>query len=53
MQLRGVFYARPGLDEGVAAAVERLDRGWVNVPVVDGAMVEGAAVTPPAPPARP
>lgn len=39
IQIRGVFYARPGLDAAVAAAVERLDHGWINkiVPVPDGA----------------
>ncbi len=32
VQIRGDFYARPGLDVAVAEAVERLDRDLVNVP---------------------
>ena len=37
IQIRGVFYARPGLDAAVAAAVHRLDAEWVNAPVPEGA----------------
>lgn len=31
VQLRGVFYSDPGLQEAVDAAVERLDKGLINV----------------------
>ena len=31
--LRGVYYRRPGLDAAVAATVERLDRGLINLPL--------------------
>jgi capsular polysaccharide export protein len=31
--VRGVYYGRPGLDASVAATVERLDRGLVNLPL--------------------
>ena len=31
--VRGVYYRRPGLDAAVAATVERLDRGLINLPV--------------------
>ncbi|HVV92150.1 MAG TPA: capsular biosynthesis protein [Hyphomicrobiales bacterium] len=33
IQIRGVFYARPGLDAAVAGTVERLHRGLINVPL--------------------
>lgn len=32
--LRGVYYNQPGLDAAVAGAVERLDRGLINEPLV-------------------
>jgi capsular polysaccharide export protein len=32
IQVRGVYYAQPGLDAAVAETVERLHRGWINVP---------------------
>lgn len=31
--VRGVYYRRPGLDAAVAATVERLDRGLINLPL--------------------
>jgi capsular polysaccharide export protein len=31
--VRGVYYRRPGLDAAVAAAVEKLDRGLINLPL--------------------
>ena len=34
--LRGVYYNQPGLNNAVAEAVERLDRGLINVPLVKG-----------------
>ena len=37
VHVRGVFYARPGLDAAVRAAADRLEGGLVNVPVVEGA----------------
>jgi len=33
LHVRGVYYARPGLDAAVAATVERLDAGLVGVPL--------------------
>jgi capsular polysaccharide export protein len=30
IQVRGVYYARPGLDAAVAESVERLDQGLIN-----------------------
>lgn len=33
LHIRGVFYARPGLDAAVAAAVDRLDRDCLNQPI--------------------
>jgi capsular polysaccharide export protein len=34
--VRGVYYRRPGLDAAVAATVERLDRGLINLPLPAG-----------------
>jgi capsular polysaccharide export protein len=31
--VRGLYYRRPGLDAAVAATVERLDRGLINLPL--------------------
>ena len=42
LHVRGVFYARPGLDAAVAGAVRRLDLGALNVP-----LPEESAATPP------
>ncbi len=39
--VRGVYYRRPGLDAAVAATVERLDRGLINLPL-PGAQPESA-----------
>jgi capsular polysaccharide export protein len=50
VQLRGVFYARPGLDAAVAETVERLDRGLINVPL--GAVVPLPEAAPARGPAR-
>ena len=35
LQIRGVYYARPGLDAAVEAAVHRLHHGLVNQPVIE------------------
>ncbi len=35
LQVRGVFYARPGLDAAVAETVRRLDEGRVGVPALE------------------
>ncbi len=35
LHVRGVYYARPGLDAAVDAAVHRLHHGLVNAPVVE------------------
>ena len=34
IHLRGVYYNQPGLNNAVAEAVERLDRGLINAPLV-------------------
>jgi capsular polysaccharide export protein len=39
--VRGVYYRRPGLNAAVAATVERLDRGLINLPL-PGAQPESA-----------
>jgi capsular polysaccharide export protein len=38
LHVRGVFYARPGLDAAVAATVQRLHLGALNVPLPDEAV---------------
>jgi capsular polysaccharide export protein len=38
LHVRGVYYARAGLDAAVAATVERLDGGWVGQPGPAGTM---------------
>ena len=35
LQIRGVYYARPGLDAAVDAAVHRLHHGLINQPVIE------------------